>query len=113
MALPISVDYEIYAGDTFTEVIQYNGTGDLVGATARCQLRANVTTATETLSVTPTIDDVAKTVTLTLTSAETQQLVATTTTKSSHVYDVEITFSDTTVETIQHGKMTTTLDVTR
>lgn len=113
MALPTVVNLDIYAGDTFSHVFTYTGGKDLTGATALCQLRTSKTAANPTLEVTPTIVAAENTITLSITSVESQALISQTYTSREYVYDIQVTFADTEVNTPFQGKANVTQDVTR
>jgi hypothetical protein len=113
MALPNKVDYEIYAGDTFEDVISYTGSRDLTGATALSQVRLYTNATTVLLEVTPTVDEIQNEITLTMTASETGNLITYSSSCQEVVYDIQVTFTGSEVETIQRGSYKVTTDVTR
>jgi len=114
---PASKDFRIYAGDTFTFDVTYkegvSGSEvgvDLTGATlAGVIATAAGEAAAATFTVTADADQSANPgkMLVTLSAADSGGLTA-----SSYVYDVQITWVDSTIQTVLKGKLTVTQDVT-
>lgn len=113
MGLPTEVNYEVYSGDTFEVTIPYTGSENITGATARMQLRSNLVSSLTSLEVTPSISTAPDEIVVTLSPAETSALISGTVSKSTYVYDIEITFANSKVLTLQKGTVVVYLDVTR
>lgn len=103
-----------YGTYTSGGVVAYNQPIDLTGYTARMQIKAKLADATNILELTSspaagiTVDNVAKTITVTLTAAQTTQL-----TFKSAVYSLEMVSSGGIVTEIMNGKLTLDKEVTR
>lgn len=113
MAIPVSKNITLYAGDNFSFVTTYKGSEDLVGATAEMQARITIDADEILLSLTGAIDTVEKTITYTFTPANTTATKHTTLGKSESFYDSQITFLNGVINTNQRGKLITLHDVTR
>lgn len=110
---PATHNFDVYAGDTYTFTITYkeNSVGvDLTGTTLASSIAtAAGETATTTMTVTAAADQTANPgqMNVTLPAANSDLL-----TGASYVYDIEVTWPDTSVQTILRGTITVTQDVT-
>jgi len=103
-----------YGTYTSGGVVAYNQPIDLTGYTARMQIKAKLADATIILELTSspaaglTVDNVAKTITITLTAAQTTLL-----TFKTAVYSLEMVSSGGAVTEIMSGKITLDKEITR
>jgi hypothetical protein len=108
-ARPSVVDLRVYAGDDLhLAVVVLDSSGgpeDLTGCTAEAQVRTTVDD--ETTLATFVTDVVDNTVYLHLAAADSATL------PDTAVWDVQVTYPDTTVATLARGKVTLTKEVTR
>ena len=118
MSVPTE-NIDITAGDTFILDLTYTESDsvtarDLTGATARCQFRTTAISGTIEATLTGGITDAPNGIMqFSLTGAETQALLVSTEASAVLVYDVDVTFSDTTVATLVKGNVALTQGVTR
>ena len=102
----------VEAGATFTRTITYtNNDGTLFnldGYTAALQVRETVASTSADITVEPTIDVEAATLTWTFTAAQTSAL-----TKSKYVYALELTHTNGTVIRLVEGDITVSPEVVR
>lgn len=118
---PAPLDIEIYKGDTFELFVRVrerlsNGDPgdyvDLTGATGKAQIRATEASNTVDAEFTVTLGNQITTpgsVYLSLSTAQTTALAATTSSK----WDFQITFADAKVRTLLKGTATVLAEVTR
>lgn len=111
-------DINFKAGDTFTYDIQYldaeNTPIDLTGCSVLMQVRTLATSTTiEETATGGIVDAVNGSMTFTLSKTQTQNLLPVAEASKQYVYDVEVTFADTTVFTIVEGKVSVSQSVTR
>lgn len=116
---PGNYSFNIYQGDTVSFPVTYkegpegSETGvDLGGTTLAGQVRTTpeAPSATATFTVTADADQGANPglMQVTLAAADTANLTA-----STYAYDIQITWPDSTVQTILYGTLTVTKEVTR
>jgi hypothetical protein len=115
---PGKLTLTIYQGSTFRRVVRLaddaGGAIDLTGATARMHVRAAITDTATLLELTEAngralvTDAVGGEITLLVSAADTALLTFTT-----GVYDLEIEYSDGTVDRVLYGKVTLSKEVTR
>lgn len=105
-----SLDFDAYTGGG---VLQYNTPVDLTGYTARMQIRKTLASTDVILDLNTTnarivIDNAAKTVTLTISAADTELL-----TFNTGVYSLELVSSGGVVTTLLSGPITLEKEITR
>ena len=118
--VPATRDITIYQGDTYTlqfRVRNLNTDGtpgtyvDLTGCTPKAQIRTSTSATTVLAEFTATLADQTTTpggVTLSLTAAQTAAL-----TYGTAVWDAQVTYPSTAVQTFLQGKVTLIYEVTR
>lgn len=112
MGLPAQRNISIYKGDSFAFQFTLKDPVseepvDLTGTTVKAQIRATEDSATVMAEFVTSHDDDGGTVTISLTP------VLTTALTTSGVWDVQLTFPDTTVRTYLRGTATLVKEVTR
>lgn len=117
MALPITFDLQLYAGDSERFVIRWkeldNSPKDLVGAEAVMQLKRD-RSQDPLLSITGVVSETNAEVTFDLSPSETTALLDLNGfNRQTYLYDVQYSWPDGTVTTVVDGKCFVHLDVTR
>ena len=116
MAFPATYNFAAYQGDTLTFNVTYKeGAVDaevgvsLTGATLLCQIKATKGgSVVTTMTCTADADQVTNPGKMAVLLSDTNAALLT---ASSYVYDIEVTWADTTVQTILEGSISVTADV--